>query len=119
MAKHILLMDDDPNLSLALDFLLRQQGYRVSSVSEGEQVLPALAEDPPDLLLLDIGGSQQEAYQLCEQIRANPAWKSVKILMLSAQAHPLEQEKALALGADDYLCKPFGIDVLLNKLLLM
>jgi two-component system, OmpR family, alkaline phosphatase synthesis response regulator PhoP len=105
---NILIADDDPNIVLSLEFLMRQAGYRVRVVQDGEAVLRAVAEEPPDLLLLDVMMPHRSGYDVCQTIRADPALNRVRIVMLTAKGRDVERTKGLALGADDYITKPFS-----------
>jgi DNA-binding response OmpR family regulator len=108
MTRSVLLVDDEPNIVLSLEFLMKQAGYDVRVARDGEAALKAVAESPPDLVLLDVMMPKRDGYDVCQTIRANPAWKSVRIIMLTAKGRDIEREKGLALGADDYITKPFS-----------
>ena len=105
---NILIADDDPNIVLSLEFLMRQAGYRVRVARDGEAVLAAVAEEPPDLLLLDVMMPRRSGYDVCQALRADPALNRVRIVMLTAKGRDVERTKGLALGADDYITKPFS-----------
>ena len=104
----VLIADDDPNIVLSLEFLMRQAGYRVRVARDGEAVLRAVAEEAPDLLLLDVMMPQRSGYDVCQTIRADPALSGVRVVMLTAKGREVERTKGLALGADDYITKPFS-----------
>ena len=108
MANKILIVDDEPNIVLSLEFLMKQAGYHVRTASDGEAALQALAEEPADLILLDVMMPRKNGYEVCQSIREDPALKSIKIVMLTAKGREVEREKGLALGADDYVTKPFA-----------
>ncbi len=108
MSKHILIVDDEPNIVLSLEFLMRQAGYRVSTAGDGEQALAAVASEPPDLILLDVNMPRKNGYEVCEALKGDPASAAIKVVMLTAKGRDIEREKGLALGADDYLTKPFA-----------
>lgn len=108
MPASILVADDEPNIVLSLEFILKQAGYRVRVVSDGEAALAAVGEEPPDLLVLDAMMPRRDGFDVCGTIRANPAWGAMRILMLTAKGSDAERSKGLALGADDYLSKPFS-----------
>jgi DNA-binding response OmpR family regulator len=107
-AASVLIADDDPNIVLSLEFLMRQAGYRVRVARDGEAALAAVAEEPPDLLLLDVMMPHRSGYDVCQTIRADPALNRVRIVMLTAKGRDVERTKGLALGADDYVTKPFS-----------
>jgi len=108
MPASILVVDDEPNIVLSLEFILRQAGYRVRVAPDGEAALAAIGAEPPDLLVLDAMMPKRDGFDVCGTIRANPAWGAVRILMLTAKGSDAERDKGLALGADDYLTKPFS-----------
>lgn len=108
MSKRILVVDDEPNIRLSLEFLMRKAGYEVTGVDDGEAALEAVKAAAPDLMLLDVTLPKLSGYEVCEAVRANPEWKGVRILMLTARGRDIEREKGLALGADDYVTKPFA-----------
>jgi DNA-binding response OmpR family regulator len=99
MSRSILVVDDEPNIVLSLEFLMRQVGYEVRVARDGEAALASVAENPPDLVLLDVMMPKRDGYDVCQTIRANPAWKNVRIIMLTAKGRDIEREKGLALGA--------------------
>lgn len=108
MSKRILVVDDEPNIVLSLEFLMEKQGYEVRSAYDGEQALEAISEAPPDLVLLDINMPKVNGYEVCAAIRADPKLKDVRILILTAKGRDVEREKGLAMGADEYVTKPFS-----------
>jgi DNA-binding response OmpR family regulator len=108
MSKRILVVDDEPNIVLSLEFLMQKQGFAVRSAYDGEQALEAISESPPDLILLDINMPKLNGYEVCAAVRANPEWNNVRILILTAKGRDVEREKGLAMGADEYVTKPFS-----------
>ena len=115
MAKYVLIVDDAPNIVLSLEFLMKKEGYEVRSVSNGVEAMAAIAEKIPDLILLDVMMPQKDGYEVCQELRGKPAWQDIKILMLTAKGRDVEREKGLALGADDYVTKPFSTQELVEK----
>ena len=115
MARSVLVVDDEPNIVISLEFLLRQAGYEVRVVRNGEEAVKAVAERAPDLIVLDVMMPTLDGYHVCETIRADPKLRSVRILMLTAKSRDVEREKALALGADDYITKPFSTRELVER----
>jgi DNA-binding response OmpR family regulator len=115
MAHKILVVDDEPNIVLSLEFLMKRAGYEVRTASNGEEALQAIGEDVPDLVLLDVMMPKRDGYEVCQAVRANPQWRDVRIVMLTAKGRDVEREKGLALGADDYVTKPFATQELLER----
>ncbi|MEE8534948.1 MAG: response regulator [Kiloniellales bacterium] len=108
MTQSILVVDDEPNIVMSLEFLIKQAGYEVRVARDGEAALQAIEEQPPDLVLLDVMMPKRDGFDVCETIRANPAWKDIPIIMLTAKGRDVEREKGLALGADAYITKPIS-----------
>ena len=121
MAEKILIVDDEPSLVLSLELLLSQAGFSVSTAGDGRAAIASLTacgDDPsrlPDLILLDIIMPQQNGFEVCQLIRQHPAWQTIKIIMLTAKARAVDREKGLALGADDYITKPFSAHELIER----
>jgi DNA-binding response OmpR family regulator len=108
MQKKILIVDDEPNIVVSLEYLMKREGYDVAVAADGEAALAAMAENAPDLILLDIMLPKKDGFEVCQQIRANPAWQAIKVIMLTAKGRDTEVSKGLALGADIYMTKPFS-----------
>ena len=115
MANKILVVDDEPNIVLSLEFLMKQAGFQVRTASDGEAALAAVAAEAPDLVLLDVMMPRKNGYEVCQAIRANPDCKGVRIIMLTAKGREVEREKGLALGADDYITKPFSTQEVVER----
>lgn len=108
MARSVLVVDDEPNIVLSLEFLMKKAGLEVRSASDGQAALAAVRSDVPDLILLDISMPNGDGFEVCRKIRDNPAWQDVRIIMLTAKGRDSERERGLAAGADDYITKPFS-----------
>ena len=108
MPATILVVDDEPNIVLSLEFIMQNEGYDVRIAKDGEEALQAIKEKVPDLVLLDIMMPAMSGYEVCQRIRANPEWKDIRIVMLTAKGREVDQEKGMAMGADDYITKPFA-----------
>ncbi len=114
MAHSVLVVDDEPHILHSLEFLMKRENYDVRVASDGEAALQAIGERCPDLILLDVMMPKRDGYSVCQTIRANPDWKQLRIIMLTAKGRDIEREKGLALGADDYITKPFSTRDLLE-----
>ena len=114
-APSILVADDEPNIVLSLEFVLQEEGYRVRVARDGQEALQAIAAEKPDLLLLDVMLPRVSGFEVCERIRANPDWRDLRVVMVSAKGREVEVRKGLALGADSYITKPFAIKELLAE----
>lgn len=106
--KSVLVVDDEPNIMLSLQYLMKQAGYQVRLARDGDEALAAVAASPPDIVLLDVNIPKRNGYEVCQAIRADERFKAVRILMLTAKGREVEIEKGLALGADGYETKPFS-----------
>jgi len=115
MGKKILIADDEPNIVVSLEFLMKQKGYVVKVVNDGEAALAAVGEFVPDLILLDVMMPRMSGYDVCQRVRENPAWQSIKIIMLSVKGRDIEVSKGIAVGADAYVTKPFSTKDLIEK----
>ena len=85
MAKSILVVEDEPNIVLSLQFLMKKAGFDVRVARDGEEALMAVEERAPDLILLDVMIPKRDGYDVCQTIRANPEWSDIVIIMLTAK----------------------------------
>ena len=108
MAKRVLVVDDEPNIVMSLRFLMEREGFEVEVAPTGEAALKALDRGPADLVLLDVMMPALDGFEVCQRIRSNPAWTNTRIIMLTAKGREVERDKGLALGADEYVTKPFS-----------
>ncbi len=108
MPASVLVVDDEPNIVLSLEFLMRQAGFDVRVARDGDAALAAIAAQAPDLVLHDQMSPGRDGYEICQAIRGDRACARTKIVMLTARSREVEREKGLALGADDYVTKPFS-----------
>jgi len=114
MAK-VLVVDDEPNIVLSLEFLMEQAGFEVVTAEDGEQALARVNDAQPDLLLLDISLPGISGFDVLERLRSEEATAQLPIIMLTAHGRDVEREKGMALGADDYITKPFSTQSLVEK----
>jgi DNA-binding response OmpR family regulator len=108
MTKKILIVDDEPNIVMSLEFLMKKAGFEVAVAVDGEDALAQVARLNPDLVLLDVMMPKKSGYEVCEALRADPARSGMKIVMLTAKGRDTEVAKGMALGADAYVTKPFS-----------
>lgn len=114
MAK-VLVVDDEPNILISLEFLMQQAGFDVITAEDGEQTLAHVQQAPPDLILLDISLPGISGFDVLEQLRQQATTAALPIIMLTAHGREVEREKGMALGADDYITKPFSTQALVEK----
>ena len=108
MAKKILIVDDEPNIVLSLEFLMKKEGFEVAVAGDGDEALARVAAFAPDVVLLDVMMPKKSGFEVCEALRADPARAALKIVMLTAKGRETEVAKGLAIGADAYVTKPFS-----------
>jgi DNA-binding response OmpR family regulator len=108
MPHRILIVDDEPNIVVPLEFLMKREGYEVAIAEDGQAALDAIAKRAPDLVILDVMLPRMSGFDVCRHIRADERWRGLKILMLTAKGRDSEMQKGLELGADAYVTKPFS-----------
>ncbi|MHC4386796.1 MAG: response regulator transcription factor [Planctomycetota bacterium] len=107
MTKEILIVDDEVNAVVPIQFLMEQQGYRVMIAERGEDALDLIYQYKPDLVLLDIMLPGIDGYEVCEIVRLNPDYRNIKIIFLTALGREVEIARGLTIGADAYITKPY------------
>lgn len=112
-AAHILVVDDDALQRRSVSFVLQQAGYRVSAAESAEDALALARRDPPDLILLDIGLPGMDGLQAVRRFQED---RPIPVIFVTARRRELDQVVGLELGADDYIVKPFDLDVLLARI---
>ncbi|MBK7357212.1 response regulator [Propionivibrio sp.] len=108
MTKKVLIADDEQNIVISLDFLLRREGFDVLVAADGEEALAKARSERPDLVLLDVMMPKMNGFDVCQALRADPELASMRVLMLTAKGRDTEVTKGLGLGADAYMTKPFS-----------
>ena len=115
MAQKILIVDDEPSITVPLKFLMEQNRFDVMVVHSGEDALRAIDMFEPDLVLLDVMLPAVDGFQVCQSLRENPLRKNLKIVFLSAMTRDLDIAKGNTLGADAYITKPFSNTDVVNQ----
>jgi len=115
MNKRVLIADDEPNIVISLEFLMKREGHVVSIARDGPSALEAIRGTQPDLVLLDVMMPGMSGFEVCQAVRADEALAGVKILMLSAKGRDTDIAKGSAMGADAYMTKPFSTRELAEK----
>jgi DNA-binding response OmpR family regulator len=108
MSHRILIVDDEPNIVISLEYLMKKEGFQVAVATDGEAALQQASAFAPDLILLDVMMPKKSGFEVCQALRADPAQAAVKIIMLTAKGRETEVTKGLALGVDAYITKPFS-----------
>jgi DNA-binding response OmpR family regulator len=114
MASRVLIADDEPNIVISLEFLMKQQGYETRVARDGDEALAEVESFRPDLVLLDVMLPRRNGFEVCQKLRAD-GWTDLTIVMLTAKGRDIEIEKGLALGADAYVTKPFSTGELVER----
>jgi DNA-binding response OmpR family regulator len=115
MNKRILIVDDEPNIVISLEFLMMREGHEVRVARDGEAGLAAVRTHRPDVVVLDVMMPKLDGFAVLEAVRSDPDLAGTRILMLTAKGREAEQNKGLALGADAYMSKPFSTRDLVEK----
>jgi DNA-binding response OmpR family regulator len=115
MTSKILIVDDEPNIVISLEFLMKKEGFEVAIAGDGEEALAKVASFAPDLVLLDVMMPKKSGFEVCEALRADPARAGLRIVMLTAKGRDTEVAKGIALGANAYVTKPFSTKELVAK----
>ena len=115
MGKKILIVDDEPNIVISLEFLMQQGGYDIEIARDGQEALNKLSSFHPDLVLLDVMLPYMDGFEICQAIRQKPDWNHIKVILLTAKGREVDITKGTALGADAYVTKPFATRELVDK----
>ena len=108
MSKKVLIVDDEPSIIVALQFLMEQNGYETLVAFSGEEAMETIARQHSDLILLDIMLPVVDGFEVCQRVRENSEWKDIRIVLVTALGSEANAAKGLALGADAYITKPFA-----------
>jgi two-component system, OmpR family, alkaline phosphatase synthesis response regulator PhoP len=115
MSKRILIADDEPNIVTSLEFLMEQAGYETKVATNGQEAIDLATSFRPDLVLLDIMFPAKSGYEVCQRLKSEPATRGIKVVIVSAKGRDVEVAKAMELGADAYIAKPFSTRELVAK----
>ena len=115
MTRKILIADDEQNILISLEFLMKREGYEVIVAQDGEEAVHKIRSERPDLVLLDVMMPRKSGFEVCQEVKADAELARVRILMLTAKGRDTEVAKGLALGADAYMTKPFSTRELVDK----
>lgn len=109
MRKKILIVDDEPNIVMSLEYTFKKQNFEVFIARDGSEAIQILDKNVPDIVLLDIMMPNVDGYQTLEFIKKNEKFSNTKVVFLTAKAKASDIEKGLKLGADKYITKPFSV----------
>jgi len=115
MSHKVLIADDEPNIVISLEYLMKRAGYQVSIARDGQEAIDAIRRERPRLVLLDVMMPKKSGHDVCQELRADDALKDTLVLMLTAKGRDTDVDKGLGVGADAYMTKPFSTKELAAK----
>ena len=115
MSTTILIADDEPNILVSLEYLMKREGYVVHVARDGQEALDVLRRERPRLVLLDVMMPKKTGFEVCQELRADDAIKDTLVLMLTAKGRDTDVAKGLGVGADAYMTKPFATKDLVHR----
>ena len=115
MKKKVLIVDDEINIAISVQFLMKREGFEVLVAHDGEEGLDMIRSHHPDLVLLDVMMPKLNGFEVCKEVRADPELAGIAIMMLTAKGREAEINKGISLGADAYMPKPFSTRELVDK----
>lgn len=115
MSTRILIADDEPNILISLEYLMKREGFEVHVARDGQEAIDALRALRPTLVLLDVMMPRKTGFEVCQELRADEALKDTLVLMLTARGRDADVAKGLGVGADAYVTKPFSTKELVQK----
>ena len=115
MTHKVLIADDEPNILISLEYLMKRQGYEVLVARDGQEALDQLRAHRPQLVLLDVMMPRKSGFEVCSELRADEAIRDTLVLMLTAKGRDTDVAKGLGVGADAYMTKPFSTKELAQK----
>ncbi len=113
--KKILVVDDEPHIIRSLTFVLKKEGYDVSSTTNGEKAMEIVRESKPNLMFLDVMMPKKNGYEVCQEVKDDPSLSDIYVIMLTAKGQEVDREKGFGLGADEYITKPFSPTKIVEK----
>jgi DNA-binding response OmpR family regulator len=115
MSHKVLIADDEPNILISLEFLMKREGHQVLLARDGDEALALIRSERPALVLLDVMMPRRNGFEVCQAVRADEALAGVKILMLTAKGRDTDVAQGLGVGADGYMTKPFSTQELATR----
>jgi DNA-binding response OmpR family regulator len=112
----ILVCDDEPFILKALTFIVRKEGHTVLEARNGEEALERIRTESPAVVFLDVMMPKKNGFEVLEAIRADPAHKGTCVILLTAKGQDSDRERGLALGADEFMTKPFSPAAIVSRL---
>jgi DNA-binding response OmpR family regulator len=116
MAKRILVVDDEPELLMAIEIRLKMSGYETMAAHDGQEGLERARKDKPDLIILDLMLPKIDGYKVCALLKADARYSNIPIIMLTARAQDTDEKLGLEVGANAFITKPFQHEAVLAKI---
>ncbi len=110
----VLIVDDEPHIALALEFLMQKEGYTVTKAYDGEAAIEVMDSFFPDIVLLDVMMPGIDGFEVAKTIRSNPSYEHTRIIFLTAKGTSSDKIKGYTSGGEVYITKPFDNDELIN-----
>jgi two-component system alkaline phosphatase synthesis response regulator PhoP len=115
MNRKILIVDDEPNILVSLEYLMKREGFEVLLARDGQEALDVLRRERPRLVLLDVMMPGKSGFEVCQELRADEAIRDTLVLMLTAKGRDTDVAKGMGVGADAYVTKPFSTRELVDR----
>lgn len=108
MATKVLIAEDEKNIVESLSFILKREGYQVSAIFDGGEVIDSVTANPPDIVILDVMLPQINGFEILKQLRGTPQISGLPVIVITAKGQAQDRATAANLGADVFLSKPFS-----------
>ncbi|NIM00848.1 MAG: response regulator [Acidobacteria bacterium] len=112
----ILIADDDAFIRRPLEWILSQEGFDARTAADGDECMELLRADPPDLLILDVMMPGLDGFEICRRMQDDHALRRIPIVLLSARGREHDRERGMALGAAEYMTKPYSPTDLMQRI---
>jgi DNA-binding response OmpR family regulator len=116
MAKRVLVCDDEPYIVESVSYVVRKAGFEVLTAEDGDTALEVARREKPDLVFLDIMMPGPSGDEVCRRLKSDPATKGIYVVILTARGQEEDERRALAMGADEFMTKPFSPRKLRDKI---
>ena len=116
MTKRVLVCDDELYILETVSYVVKEEGYEVLTAEDGEEALRLAKSERPDLILLDVMMPKKDGFEVCQELKSDPATRGTYIMLLTAMGQERDMEQGYQCGADEYLTKPFSPRGLRRKL---
>ena len=111
----IMVVDDDPNLTRSVTFILQKEGYQVDVATNGEEAMAKIRQSKPRMIFLDVMMPKKNGYEVCQEIKGDAELSDIYIVMLTAKGQERDKEKGLEMGADEFISKPFSPKAIVER----